>query len=427
MHPNLTVPHLKISQPTETSPLEKKILENQVEIEAWFREQWHQHPPLITASVDLRHAGYKLAAVDTNVFPAGFNNLNTEFLPLAVQAVQSTLSHYYPDCKNLALIAESHTRNLHYLENLLALETLFQQAGYHIKIGTLRDIEKPEPFMIGDKKLIQYPLTIKDQTLFLDDYRPCLVLSNHDFSEGVPPLLRSIEQPIIPSLTMSWAHRSKYQHFVHYQNNVESFCKQFNLDPWFFVPAFEQCKEVDFTLKTLEFDLVDKINRLFTSIQTKYDQYGIEDKPFVVMKADAGTYGMAVMMLKNPEDIHQLNRKQRNEMATTKGGATVSRVLLQEGVYSHETVGTQNSVAEPVIYMIGEYVIGGFYRVHTGKTAKDNLNAPGMHFEPLAFAECCNSPDQRLSIHDSKNQFYIYSVVARLAQLSAALETEQTR
>ena len=54
---------------------------------------------------------------------------------------------------------------------------------------------------------------------------------------------------------------------------------------------------------------------------------------------------------------------------------------------------SNDAVAEPVIYMIDRYVVGGFYRVHTGRGKDENLNAPGMHFEPLAFETSCYLPD----------------------------------
>jgi glutamate--cysteine ligase len=46
-----------------------------------------------------------------------------------------------------------------------------------------------------------------------------------------------------------------------------------------------------------------------------------------------------------------------------------------------------DAVAEPVVYMIDRYVVGGFYRVHAERGADENLNAPGSSFVPLAFAE----------------------------------------
>jgi len=72
--------------------------------------------------------------------------------------------------------------------------------------------------------------------------------------------------------------------------------------------------------------------------------------------------------------------------------------------------------------MIGQYVVGGFYRVHQGRGKAENLNAPGMHFEPLAFAQACNMPSDALPLVDSPNRFYVYGVIARLAALAAARE-----
>ena len=56
--------------------LEKKILDKQEEIEDWFALQWQLSPAPVYGSVDLRNSGFKLAPVDMNLFPAGFNNLN---------------------------------------------------------------------------------------------------------------------------------------------------------------------------------------------------------------------------------------------------------------------------------------------------------------------------------------------------------------
>ena len=52
----------------------------------------------------------------------------------------------------------------------------------------------------------------------------------------------------------------------------------------------------------------------------------------------------------------------------------------------------------------------------------ENLNAPGMHFEPLAFADSCTLPDQSAAPDAGPNRFYAYGVVARLALLAAARE-----
>lgn len=161
---------------------------------------------------------------------------------------------------------------------------------------------------------------------------------------------------------------------------------------------------------------------LLTAIQAKYNEYGLDKKPFVVVKADAGTYGMAVMTVHSPDEIVNLNRRQRTHMSATKGGQEVRRVIMQEGVYTFETWGDDQAVAEPVVYMIDHFVVGGFYRVHTERGPSENLNAPGMHFQPLAFAESCITPDQSMDPDSEPNRFYAYGVIARLAMLAAARE-----
>ena len=112
-------------------------------------------------------------------------------------------------------------------------------------------------------------------------------------------------------------------------------------------------------------------------------------------------------------------------MSSAKEGLVVSNVLVQEGVYTFETIGEDFAVAEPVVYMMDHFVVGGFYRVHTGRDVDENLNAPGMHFEPLAFAQSCNIPNKLEEPDAEPNRFYAYGVIARLALLAAARELAQ--
>ena len=143
----------------------------------------------------------------------------------------------------------------------------------------------------------------------------------------------------------------------------------------------------------------------------------------MVVKADAGTYGMGIMMVKDAAEVKGLNRKQRNKMSVIKEGLQVHEVIIQEGVHTFETV--DDAVAEPVVYMMDHYVVGGFYRVHTERGRDENLNAPGAHFKPLAFETCCTLPDVQQGPDAPPNRFYAYGVVARLALLAAAVEIEQ--
>ena len=85
----MAVPHLTTALRGPILELEKRILEAMPAIEHWLRGKWQQHSIPFYCSVDLRNSGFKLAPVDTNLFPGGFNNLNTDFLPLCVQAMMA--------------------------------------------------------------------------------------------------------------------------------------------------------------------------------------------------------------------------------------------------------------------------------------------------------------------------------------------------
>ena len=100
-------------------------------------------------------------------------------------------------------------------------------------------------------------------------------------------------------------------------------------------------------------------------------------------------------------------------------------MIIQEGVLTNERINA--AVAEPVVYMMDRYVVGGFYRVHGERGVDENLNAPGANFVPLAFAEPTNlaKPGQKPGV-SAPNRFYMYGVVARLAMLAASYELEQT-
>jgi glutamate--cysteine ligase len=73
-------------------------------------------------------------------------------------------------------------------------------------------------------------------------------------------------------------------------------------------------------------------------------------------------------------------------------------------------------VAEPVVYLLGSEVIGGFYRTHKTRNIQENLNSPGMQLTPLTFHGAPNN------IYDEPH--YAYQVIARLAALAAAFEMQ---
>ncbi len=115
------VPHLITALNGPINELEQRILDSTPAIERWFRLEWMEHTPPFYCSVDVRNAGFKLAPVDTNLYPGGWNNLTPEMLPLAVQAAMAAIEKICPEARNLLVVPESHTRNSFYLSNLLQL------------------------------------------------------------------------------------------------------------------------------------------------------------------------------------------------------------------------------------------------------------------------------------------------------------------
>lgn len=421
--PAVPVPHLTTAHSGPLFHVEKIILNQVPKIEAWFRLKWKETPAPLTSSVDLRHAGFKLAPVDTNLFPAGFNNLNPEFLPLCIQAAQSVLVEYIPDCTKILILPENHTRNKFYLESLNVLRNILIKAGFIVRIGSL-DPELKEPseivFEHGDSLLIE-PLRRHGDRVELDNFNPCFLMLNNDLSSGVPEILQGLQQRIRPTAKLGWSTRLKSSHFQFFNEVANEFAELVGLDPWLIDPYFSAIDGVDFMAQEGVDQLAEEVDKILALIRDKYATYNIADTPFVVVKADNGTYGMSVMTVHDGEELRQLNRKQRTKMSASKGSRKVDRVIIQEGVFTFETM-PDGAVAEPVLYMIGQFVVGGFYRVHQSRGTDENLNAPGMHFEPLAFAQACNMPCDDLEVVDCPNRFYAYGVIARLAALAAARE-----
>jgi len=419
------VPHLTTALNGPLLELEQRVLDSSTSIERWFRLRWQAHEPPFYCSVDLRNSGFKLAPVDTNLYPGGFNNLSAAFMPLAVQAATAAIAKICPEAKNLLLVPENHTRNKWYLENVATLAMILRQTGLEVRIGGLGVEEKTELETATGKKILLEPLQRDGTRLGVEGFHPCAILVNNDLSAGIPPILEGLtEQVLLPPLHAGWALRRKSAHFAAYDEVGAEFAEMLRIDPWLLNPCHAHCGEIDFQARAGEECLASNVSMLLEKIRAKYLEYGIKDSPYVAVKADAGTYGMGVMMVRDAAEVRDLNRKQRNKMAVVKEGLAVTNVIIQEGVHTVERI--EDKAAEPVVYMLDQFVIGGFYRVHGARAADENLNAPGMHFVPLAFEQSCSMPDPHANCDAPPNRFYAYGVVARLALAAAGLELETT-
>ena len=244
----IMVPNLTTALAGPLLALEQRFLDQTTAIERWFRCAWQDHTPPFYASVDLRNAGYKLAPVDTNLFPGGFNNLNPAFYPLCIQAIQTAIEKYCPDARNLLLIPENHTRNQFYLKNVATLAGILRQAGLNVRLGSVSpEITALTTLELDDGQTLQLePLLLRDtpngRRWGVDGFDPCMVLLNNDLSAGVPEILQApTGQTLIPPVHAGWHVRRKSQHFAAYDRVATDFAGLVGIDAWRINPYFATC------------------------------------------------------------------------------------------------------------------------------------------------------------------------------------------
>ena len=422
------VPHLITALTGPINELEQRVLDTMPAIERWFRLEWMEHTPPFYSSVDIRNAGFKLAPVDTNLYPGGWNNLTPEMLPLAVQSAMAAIEKICPEAKNLLVIPENHSRNTFYLSNLAQLKRIFHMAGLNVRIGSIDpEIKQTTTIELPNGETVTLePVIRSKRRLGLKNFDPCTILLNNDLSAGVPGILEDLhEHYLLPPLHAGWSVRRTSNHFRAYEEVSKRFGKLLGIDPWLINPMYAKCGEVNFADGAGLDSLHTHVDALLGKIRRKYKEYGINEKPFVVVKADNGSHGMGIMTVRDVRDLEVLNRKSRGKTPPVRGAQEVSQVIIQEGVLTNERM--NDAVAEPVVYMMDRYVVGGFYRVHAERGVDENLNAPGSSFVPLAFSESTRLPQPGQKPGASApNRFYMYGVVGRLAMLAASYELEAT-
>lgn len=397
----------------------EKIIKYHEQIEQFFQNKFQENPPLFYNSVDLRHSGFKIAPVDTNCFPAGFNNLSAESRINAKKIIDDFFSKNFPDTKKILILPENHTRNLRYLENILTLQETLQNQDREVLIGSL--ITENEGILEIDlennqKISLQKIFRNGNKIATKNGFTPDIIISNNDFTDGIPEILQDLDQPIIPPTRMGWHIRKKSVHFTNYNQIVSEFCQIINLDPWLISTMHHNCSDVDFKEQKGIECLAKYVDKLITALQEKYQQYGIESEPYCYVKSDNGTYGMAIMTVKSGADILEINKKERNKMNSIKGSIQNTTAIIQEGIPTSDLV--KFAIAEPLIYLINGKVVGNLFRINDARDVNISLNATGM-----SFGDINNLSDADLSLGLEKNDIIqIYSLIARLSALAAACE-----
>jgi glutamate--cysteine ligase len=423
------VPHLVTALNGPINELEQRILESMPAIERWFRLEWMEHTPAFYASADVRNVGFKLAPVDTNLYPDGWNHLSPDMLPLAVQAAMAAIEKICPEAKNLLLVPENHLHNTFYLSNLARLARIFNLAGLNVRLGSLsNDVKEATTLALPDGDSITLePLIRTRHRLGLKDFDPCTILLNNDLSVGVPGILEDLhEQYLLPPLHAGWSTRRKSNHAKAYEEIAKRFAKMLGMDHWLINPAHAAVDDVSWTDGRGLDELQTQVDAVLTKTRRKYKEYGIHEKPFAVVKPDNGTNGLGLLTVRDAKEVAGwATGPAAARLAKRQHGHAVGPLMVQEGVLTNERL--NDAVAEPVVYMMDRYVVGGFYRVHADRGVDESLSAPGASFVPLAFDQSAHLPQPGMKPGASApNRFYMYGVVGRLAMLAASYEMEAT-
>lgn len=429
--------------PSKTSKTKKLLVEgikkNRRKIWEWHCKHTRLAPPPLYCSIDIRDSGYKIVPVDSNLYPAGFNNICPEdqrtsphVFRAQIEAISGRLSKDVP--KRILILPESHTSNLFYIENLYYLSQIIQKAGFETRLGWYGALPAgaaeavPIPLKSeSGKELEAFPITIADGIVTAGDFTPDMILLNNDFSSGYPKPLDDVKQPILPSHHLGWHSRKKSDHFKYYNELAAEFAEIIGIDPWLIQIDTEEVSPVNFSEDEGIDQVAASVERIIGRTQKAYDEHKVDHKPFVFVKNNAGTYGMGIMVVHSADEVRSMNRRAKNKMSVGKNRSSIESVAVQEGIPTATLV--DRLAAEPVIYLFGGDLIGGFLRTNTEKGAEENLNSQGMVFRKLCMSDLRaldpdSSDNQELTDEEKDEPMLelVYGSIARISALAAGKE-----
>ncbi len=391
--------------------IHKKIQKNKVKIDLWWEAKCKNLDFPIYTSVDIRDGGEKLASVDANIFPAGFNNI----CDVDIEADQGLikkylLSHYKRTDLKILLLSEEHTSNKYYWENVYTLNELLRSAGCETRVAVPKEFDGIFPVTTPKGANIEVYSAHRDGhgVKTSDGFVPDLVVSNNDFSDPYDSWYNGLQVPMNPSHELGWFRRKKSDHFTFYNKIAEEFSHLIDVDPWTFTVKTELA-QVDFSDDASVEVLARKTQMFIDGLKSR------SKDPVVFIKNNRGTYGMGILSVRSGEELLSMTGKERKKMGYSKGGSQVQEVILQEGIPTE--ISSEGSTAEPVIYLIGCELAGGFMRTHKDKGPTENLNSPGAVFKRLCMSDL-------LVNGETTPLENVYGMVARMNVLAIGLEAQ---
>ena len=402
--------------------LNERISEKRQELESWADAQTKKVLVPLYTSVDLRVSDYKIAPVDTNVFPAGFNNLSGSFRDHASELFKDYIVRKYPNVKRILIIPELNTRNQFYWENISVLRSILEKVDYKVDVGIVSDdfYHDEMSFKALDGKEVLVYKVIKDgHRVVTTAGDPDLILINNDFSDKCPKTLRDIIQPVEPPVEIGWHTRKKSVHFEFYNKLAEEVASILDIDPAIISIKTVHEQGVNFDSPEDRARAATCVESILDELSEQYQTRGIDYDPYLFLKSNSGTYGMAVMNVTDAESVKALNSEGRKRMRVSKGGKPVRDIVIQEGIPTSLKLSSGAS-AEPVIYLVEAQAVGGFLRLNQSKNTLENLNTRGMEF-----ADMYSADDESAQVNGGAIITPAYELLACIASIAAGYEIEK--
>lgn len=394
----------------------KSICSQSNKLTDWYCSRMKGLSIPIYSSYDIRDAGFKISNVDANIYPAGFNNV----CPTDKDSAVSLMDHFLEKkhgshSQRILLVTEEHTSNPYYWDNVVTITQLIEATGRKVIVGIPKNFVDPvKVTSASGVEVLAYSAFLDNK--YIRDFMPTMVVSNNDFSDAQELWAATCRLTIDPPREHGWYQRKKSRYFEKYNGLVEEFANVAGLDPFQLNVKTELYSNFDLESESSVRDLADRVESMLTFLKAEYQKRGIEQQPFVFVKNNAGTYGLAVVRVGSGAEIFDWNSKSRKKMKAAKGGRTVEEVIIQEGIPSR--VQSDGISAEPVIYMIGSDLAGGFLRTHAEKGSTDSLNSPGAVFKKLCVS------DLNVSLQGAPLE-NVYGWTARIGNLAIGLEAKE--
>lgn len=395
-----------------------QICKNIDNVFTWFKKQTSTLEYPIYSSYDIRDAGYKITNVDANIYPAGFNNICPTDKETAVDLFQKYIHvHYGKNIKKILLVTEEHTANPYYLENVATISELLAAGGFYVQVAFPKLLETPlELTSVTGKKIIAHSGYTSSQSF--QQFNPDIVISNNDFSLALSEWGEQLQLPLNPPRELGWYQRKKSQYFINYNTLVNTFSDIIGIDPFLMRVETELFEHFDINSDESRDALAARVDAFLAKLQQKYQEEKIDQKPFCFVKNNAGTYGLGVIKVTSGQEVKEWTYKSRKKMKAAKGGREVEEVIIQEGIPS--VVTSEQASAEPVIYMVGCALAGGFLRTHSEKSSTESLNSPGAVYKKLCVTDLL---DNRQGCPKEN----VYGWSAKLGLLAIGLEAQQMK